>query len=124
MAEAAAAVEATKGGVDIKEAKVEAEVVITIKVTTNKGINKETIIKVIIKSRAIIMTTVTTTIKVEVTIPGLPKDKVKVREETTILPRVETKSWRVITLITLSKVIPVLMASALLDIWEPAGAIV
>ena len=70
------------------------------------------------------MLTATTTIKVEVTIPGLPRDKVKVREETTVLPRVETKSRRVIPPTTLGKVIPVLMTSALLDIWEPAGAIV
>ena len=121
VAEAAAGVEATKGGVDIKEAKVEAEEVITIKVTINKGINKEIIIKATIKTRVIIMIMVTTTIKVEVTILGLPRDKVKVREETT---RVETKSLRAIISITLSKVIPVLVANALLDIWEPAGAIV
>ena len=114
-----AAVEDTKGGVDFKEAKVEAEVVTIIKGTTNKGINKETIIKETIKNKATIMTTVTTIIKVGVTTQDLPRDKVKVREETTILPKVETKRSRAIILIALNKLIQVLMASALLDTWEP-----
>ena len=121
VAEAAVEVEATKGGVVIKEAEVGAEVVTTIRVTTNKGINKEITIKATTKIRGIIMTMVTPTIKVEVTTLDLPRDKVKVREEIT---RVEIKSLRATILITLSKVIPVLVALALLDIWEPAGAIV
>ena len=95
VVEVTVVVEAAKRGVATKEAEVEAKGGTTIKGTTNKEINKEinkgTTIKAIIKSRATVMKTVITMVKMGTTIgattQALQMDKVKVREEVIILPK-------------------------------------
>ena len=100
VAVAVAAEGDTMGDVVFKAAGVEAEGGIRIKGTTNKEINRGTIIK------AISMIIATTMAKAGATIKDLPRDKVrtKAEEAITILPRGMSR-WSMGTILATSKVI-------------------